>query len=220
MKKAKKRSLKARRSRSGMPSLAERNEEKTRTIRKSRRLAMKKKREKRNRRSTIGEIMQVTPRKGERNLGEASAEQLALEAAAQHDKYLKSARKTTRKIKSKAEGSKGPESNRNREVAGNEQSPWERRRPRRSFWKGTPPDQTVVELFEQSSLELEDEGEVTPMDEDTEPEDWDEEPNSEDRAFLKSKQRRANKRRRLRTHGSGRRQRNWVQTTSGRKARV
>ena len=54
---------------------------------------MKKKREARNRRSTIGEIMQVTPAKGERNLGEASAEQLALEAAAQHDRYLESASK-------------------------------------------------------------------------------------------------------------------------------
>ena len=88
MRKSKKRSLTVRKSRSGMSSLAERNKEKTRTIRKSRRLAMKKKREAKHRRSTIGEVMQVTPYKGRQSLAAVSTEQLALQAAARHDEYL------------------------------------------------------------------------------------------------------------------------------------
>ena len=83
-------------------------------------------------------------------------------------------------------GSKGPKSHRDNRTAGNERSPWERRRPRRSYWKGTPADPSVLELFEQPSEEELDEGEITPMDESTDTEELDDEPNTEDRAFLKN----------------------------------
>ena len=150
---------------------------------------MKKKREARRRRSTIGEVMQITPHKSKQTLAEASAEQLALEAAARHDEYLNTMRKSRAKGKKKSKGasSTGLESNR-MGAAGKEQSPWARRRPRHSYWGATPPDPTVLKMFEETSEEEEDEGEVTPMDEGTDTEESGGEPNTEDRAFLKDKE--------------------------------
>ena len=65
---------------------------------------MKKKRERKHRRSTIGEVMQVTPYKGDHGLAEASAEQLALQAAARHDEYLSSIKKSRAKGKTEEQG--------------------------------------------------------------------------------------------------------------------
>ena len=46
---------------------------------------MKRRREAKHRRSTIGEVLHVTPYKGGGNLSEVSAEQLALKAAKRQD---------------------------------------------------------------------------------------------------------------------------------------
>ena len=129
--------------------------------------------------------MDVTPRKGDGNVSVVSAEQLALRAAKQQD--LMSIRKPRKagKARSVGKGSKNLESNRGVDGTGNQREPWSRRRPRRSFWGGTPPDQTVVNEFDSELEDNEEAGEITPMEEDSESEDWDETPNTEDRKFLK-----------------------------------
>ena len=85
MKNKSKRSLKTKHSRKGMLTLEERQEERYKTIWKSRRLAMTRRREAKHRRSTIGEVLHVTPYKGGGNLSEVSDEQLTLKAAKRQD---------------------------------------------------------------------------------------------------------------------------------------
>ena len=58
---------------------------------------MKRKREARVRRSTIGASMQVTPYKGGGNVSELSAEQLAERAAKQQDLMMSSVRTNRKK---------------------------------------------------------------------------------------------------------------------------
>ena len=68
----------------------ERNKERTRSLRKSRRLAMK---EKRMRRSTIGEALGLSSRKKKaRGIDDNLAEQAGAAAAALYDKHSKSAK--------------------------------------------------------------------------------------------------------------------------------
>ena len=88
--------------------------------------------------------MNVTPRKGDGNVSVVSAKQLALRAAKQQD--LMSTRKpyVGKKDRNGGKSSKSSESNRGKGGTGNKREPWSRRRPRRSFWGGTPPDSAVV----------------------------------------------------------------------------
>ena len=76
-----KRSLKGK-SPGGSQSIKERTKDRTKTIRKSRRLALKRRREAR-----VSDVLGVSPgRKSHSNLQEAAAEQLAAEAAVQKDR--------------------------------------------------------------------------------------------------------------------------------------
>ena len=70
---------------------------------------MKRRREAKHRRSTIGEVLHVTPYKGGGNLSEVSAEQLALKAAKRQD--LISNKKINKGKGRSAKGNKGSSTN-------------------------------------------------------------------------------------------------------------
>ena len=147
----------------------------SRTIRKSRRLALKRKRIKH--RSSIGEIMMVTPSKTKSKnstVAERAAEQLAEAAAALHDaqtdrKNSGGKQKTTKAKKVKGSKKKG---NKGKKAKG------PGRRPRISFHgfvdEEKPARESMVRLFDGSHS-----GGSTPLAESSE-----EEPNTEDNEFL------------------------------------
>ena len=111
------------------------------TIRKSRRLALKRKRQRElnKKRASVGEILGLTPgrKNKEATVDEAVAEQVAVEAALRHDR-VNPKLQTQRK-----KASKEPRI----DVASKPNESWARRRPRRSYWGQTPPRASIVDMF-------------------------------------------------------------------------
>ena len=143
----------------------------SKTIRKSRRLALKRRRE--NRRSSVGEVCNLTPGRATNEndaLAERAAEQLGEAAAKLHDQQARSARKGKtngrRKTKPTKGKTKGKTKKKDNHVG---------RRVGDSYWED--PDETprksLAGLFEGS-------GGSTPQTRSS-----DEEPNTEDKKFIK-----------------------------------
>ena len=151
-------------------------ERQVRTIRKSRRLALKRRRK--NRRSSVGEVFDLTPGKATNEndtLAERAAEQLGEAAASLHDQQARSARKGKTKGRHKTKATKATKGKKDKTKKkwGNGAG----RRARDFLW--ADPDETprhsLVRLFDGSRS-----GGSTPLEHSS-----DEEPNTEDRNFIK-----------------------------------
>ena len=109
----------------------------SRTIRKSRRLALKRRRQ--NRRSSVGEVFNLTPGKATNEndtLAERAAEQLGEAAALLHDQQSRSARKEKTKGQRKTMPTKGKKKGKPK----TEKDSHSGRRVGDSFWED--PDET------------------------------------------------------------------------------
>ena len=143
----------------------------SKTMRKSRRLALKRRRE--NRRSSVGEVYNLTPGKATNEngtLAERAAEQLGEAAAKLHDQQARSARKGKTKGRRKTKPTKGKTKGKTKKKDNHAG-----RRVGDSFWEN--PDETprksLEGLFDGS------EG-STPQTRSSE-----EEPNTEDKKFIR-----------------------------------
>ena len=153
-------------------------ERQVRTIRKSRRLALKRRRK--NRRSSVGEVFDLTPGKATNEndtLAERAAEQLGEAAAALHDQQSRrKARKGKRNRRDEEQRRKARTTKGKKGKAKHKEGNGAGRRARDSLW--ADPDETprhsLVRLFDGSRS-----GGSTPLVPSS-----DEEPNTDDRAFI------------------------------------
>ena len=159
-----------------MKSRKERHEERQRTLRKSRRLALKRRREQQLlRRTSVGDALDISPQKSKHSgLAEAAAEQMAAKAAAMVDQQTRQHKKQSAGKKERKHKERKGRGQERRSKSGKKGS------ERMSFW-GKDHDVTVrSSLLEMFNVDTDiSEGEEG----DTESESR-EEPNTQDRTFI------------------------------------